>query len=72
MIAFCPTAADMPASAAPALPVEAVTIISDFNSCARATTIADARSLKEAVGFFDSSFSHRFCKPFFSAREVNL
>src|SRR3972149_995847 len=70
--AFCPIAADMPASAAPALPVDAVTTTSAFSSCARATTIALALSLKEAVGLRDSSFSHRLLKPSFAASEVSL
>src|SRR5687768_14346488 len=62
----------MPASAAPALPVEAVTTTSAPISLARATTIALARSLKDAVGLRDSSLSQRFCKPSLPAREVNL
>src|SRR5512134_3162857 len=60
MIAFCPTAADIPASAAPAFPVEAVTTTSAWISRARATTSAEARSLNEPVGLRDSSLSHRF------------
>src|SRR5689334_3586223 len=72
IMAFCPTAADMPARAAPALPVEAVTTTSAPISCARATTMAEARSLKEAVGLRDSSLSHRYFKPSFSARRDRL
>jgi hypothetical protein len=56
-------AAAIPANAAPALPVEAVTTISALISLARATTIALARSLKEAVGFFPSSLIHRSGNP---------
>src|SRR6266542_527189 len=57
----------MPASAAPALPVEAVTITSALSSRARVTTIALARSLKEAVGLRDSSLIQRCLRFSFSA-----
>jgi len=52
-----------PANAAPALPVDAVTTISEPISLALAITTALARSLKEAVGFFPSSFIHKFLSP---------
>ena len=67
MIAFCPTAADIPASAAPALPVEAVTTTSAPIWRARATSTALARSLNEAVGLRPSSFTHRWRRSSFSA-----
>src|SRR5512140_1466291 len=63
MIDFCPTAADIPAKAAPAFPVEAVTMISALISLARATTMALARSLNEAVGFRPSSLTHKWSRP---------
>jgi len=58
MTDFCPTAADMPAKAAPAFPVEAVTTISALISRARVTTTALALSLNEAVGLWLSSLIH--------------
>ena len=57
---------------APAFPVEAVTTISAPISCARVTTMALARSLNEAVGLRDSSFSHKFCNPYFFASDARL
>jgi len=72
MTALCPTAAAIPARAAPALPVEAVTIVSALISRARATTMALALSLNEAVGFLPSSFTHSRCKPSFAANRSVL
>src|SRR5574340_1735006 len=63
MTALWPTAAAIPASAAPALPVEAVTVTSAPISSARATTTDDARSLYEAVGLRPSSLIHKFRRP---------
>jgi len=63
MIDFCPTAALIPASAAPAFPVEAVTTTSALISRARAITSELALSLKEAVGLRPSSFTHKFSRP---------
>ena len=63
MTAFCPTAAAMPARAAPAFPVEAVTTTSAPISLVRATTTELARSLNEAVGLRLSSLIHRLVMP---------
>ena len=49
--AFCPCAAQMPASEEPAFPVEAATMVSIPFSFAKAETKAEALSLNEKVGF---------------------
>ncbi len=65
MLARLPTLAAMHAMAAPALPVEAAMIVSIFASIARLTTIALARSLKEALGLLLSSLTKSFFNPIF-------
>ncbi len=62
------TLAHSPLSAAAALPVLAVVMISAPFSWALTTATALARSLKEAVGCRPSSLTHRCFKPSSSAK----
>src|SRR3990172_53779 len=58
-----PTAAAIPANAAPAFPVDAAATVFTPCSSARATTTALARSLNDAVGLRPSSFTYTCLSP---------
>ena len=62
-----PAAAALPASELAALPVEEQAMVFAPASMALATAMALARSFKEAVGFWPSSFTHSFLMPSNSA-----
>ena len=63
MKVLSPAAAALPASDEAALPVDEQAMISAPASFALATAMAEARSLRDAVGFWPSSFTHSFLRP---------
>src|SRR5262245_43028770 len=71
MIDSSPTEAAIVASEEAAFPVEAHVIRPTPRSSARATAIADARSLSEALGFRPSSFTWTAERPSEAARRGN-
>ena len=58
-----PAAAALPAREDAALPVDEQAMIFAPASPALATAMAEARSLRDAVGFWPSSFTHSFLRP---------